>query len=164
MPSKKSINNIDTSKGGYTKEQIEYRQQQENIVNGDCDKFTMPPFLKGNKIAKKEFEKLTKELKDRKVLSNVDNIQLAMYCNCYSTYCECVRLENEKGLFTEYTNKAGETNLIEAPWVKLKRGTETQMINISKQFGFTPVDRLKFTTVTKPSIVEDPVAKAIRGE
>ncbi|MBZ9635508.1 phage terminase small subunit P27 family [Clostridium sp. FP1] len=164
MPSRKSINNIDTKKGGYTKEQIEYRQQQEKKANGDCDKFTMPPFIKGNKIAEKEFKKLTKELKERKVLSNVDSTQLAMYCNCYSTYCECIRLENDKGLFSEYTNKAGETNLVEAPWIKLKRATETQMINIAIKFGFSPADRLKFTSVTKPEVIENPVAKAIRGE
>lgn len=164
MPAKKSINMIDLSKGGYTKEEIEFRKEQEKSMNGDCDKFTVPPFIKGNKIAEKEFKKLTQELKDREVLSNVDNIQLAIYCQCYSTYCECIRLENLKGLFTEYTNKAGETNLVEAPWVKLKRATETQMINLSKQFGFTPVDRLKFTSVIKPKDEQDEVVNIIGGD
>lgn len=163
MPAKKSINMIDLSKGGYTKEEIEYRQEQEKAINGDCNKFTMPPFIKGNKIAEKEFKRLTKELKDREVLSNVDNISLAMYCQCYSTYCECIRLENEQGLFQEYTNKAGETNTVEGAWVKLKRATETQMINISKSFGFTPVDRLKFTSVQKPKEESDPLLSILGG-
>ena len=164
MPAKKSINMIDTTKGGYTKEEIERRKAEEKAINGNCDKFTMPPFLKGNKIAEKEFKRLTKELKERETLSNIDNIQLAMYCQCYSTYCECIRLESERGLFTEYTNKAGETNLVEAPWVKLKRQTETQMINIAKSFGFTPADRLKFTGNGKEDKEDDELLKIINGD
>lgn len=154
MPARKSINNIDTSKGGYTKEEIEFRKNQEKKINGDCKNFKAPEFLKGNKIALKEFKRLSEELKERDVLSNIDNIQLAVYCQCYSNYCECIQKEKEFGLFAEYTNKNGSTNLVEAPWIKLRRQLEVQMSNIAKQFGFTPVDRLKFTEIKKEEVVD----------
>lgn len=161
MPAKKSINNIDTSRGGYTKAEIESRKDQEKKLNGKCDNFKVPDFLKGNKVAIKEFKRLSNELKDKSVLSNIDNIQLGLYCQCYSGYCECVELEKQRGLFAEYTNKGGETNLVEAPWVKLRRQLETQMINIAKSFGFSPVDRLKFVNTNAREDEEDPLIKLL---
>lgn len=160
---RKSINNIDTSKGGYTKETIEFRKEQEKMINGDLDKWKVPEFIKGNKVAIKEFKRLAEELKDREILSNVDNILLGQYCQLYSNYVDCVSKEQELGLFTEYTNKGGQTNLIEAPWVKLRRQVETQMINISKSFGFDPASRLRFTEIVKPDEEEDELLNILRS-
>lgn len=160
---RKSINNIDTSKGGYTKETIEFRKEQEKLINGDLDKWKVPDFIKGNKVATKEFKRLAEELKDREILSNVDNILLGQYCQLYSNYVECINKEREFGLFTEYTNKGGQTNLIEAPWVKLRRQIETQMINISKSFGFDPVSRLRFTEIVKQENEDDELLKILKG-
>lgn len=127
------------------------------------DKWKTPNFIKGNKVATKEFKRLAKELKEREVLSNVDNILLGQYCQLYSNYVECVKKEQELGLFTEYTNKGGQTNLIEAPWVKLRRQIETQMINISKSFGFDPVSRLKFTEIVKTEEQEDELMEILKS-
>lgn len=160
---RKSISNIDTSKGGYTKETIEFRKEQEKMINGDLDKWKVPEFIKGNKVAIKEFKRLAEELKDREILSNVDNILLGQYCQLYSNYVECVRKEQELGLFTEYTNKGGQTNLIEAPWIKLRRQVETQMINISKSFGFDPASRLRFIEIFKQDEEENELLNILRS-
>lgn len=128
---------------GFTKAERSERLELEKKINLECDNFKIPTFIKNNKEALKEFKRLKKELLDREVLSNLDNISLAQYCLLYSNYIDCIALEEEKGLFVEYVNKGGATNTIEAPWVKLRRATETQMINIGKNFGLSPVDRQK---------------------
>ena len=139
--------NVDSVVGGITKAEREFRKEQERKINGDLDKWEVPTFLKGDKVAIKEFKRLSEELKNMEVLSNIDNITLGLYCQCFSNYVECVKQEREHGLFIEYTNKNGSTNLQEAPWVKLRRQLETQMVNIAKQFGFTPKDRLSFIDI-----------------
>lgn len=136
---------------GFTKAERSERLELEKKINGECNNFKVPPFIKNSPNALKEFKRLKKELLDREVLSNLDNISLAQYCLLYSNYIDCLALEEEKGLFTEYENKGGGVNLIEAPWVKLRRATETQMINIGKNFGFSPVDRQK---LVKPKVEE----------
>lgn len=155
---RKSINNIDISKGGYTKETIEFRKEQEKKINGDLDKWEIPEFIKDNNIAIKEFKRLAEELKYREVLSNVDNILLGQYCELYSEYIDCIKKRREFGSFIEYTNKGGQTNLIEAPWTKLRGQVETRMMNISKSFGFDPVSRLRFTDIVKPEEQKDEIA------
>ena len=161
---RKSINSQNIQTSSYTKAEAEERKQIEKELNGECDCFEMPIFLEGNEVATNEFIRLSEELRKIGVLSNVDNVQLGMYCQLYSTYLECVKQENEKGLFLEYTNKGGETNLVEAPWVKLKRATETQMITLGKQFGFTPVDRLKFIGIKKEEKNEDPLMMLLNND
>lgn len=161
---RKSINSQNIQTSSYTKAEAEERKQIEKELNGECDDFEMPIFLDGNEVAIDEFIRLSNELRKMGVLSNVDNVQLGMYCQLYSTYLECVKQENEKGLFLEYTNKGGETNLVEAPWVKLKRATETQMITLGKQFGLTPVDRLKFIGMKKEEKNDDPLMDLLKND
>ena len=162
---RKSIFAQDIQHSSYTKAEAEEIGRIERELNGKCDNFEPPTFLEGNEIALAEFERLAEELYEIGVLSNVDNISLGMYCQLYSTYVDCVRLEKEQGLFTSYTNKGGETNLVEAPWSKLKRQTETQMINLSKQLGLTPVDRLKFINMKKADKEEqDPLLALLKED
>lgn len=144
---RKSINAIDPNWSPYTKAEAQERIEIEAELNGGCDNFEIPSFLEGNEVAIEEFNKIAAELKKIGVISNLDSTQLGMYCQLYAQYVECIRLENEHGLFHEYTNKSGETNLVEAPWSKLKRQTESQMIALGKQFGLTPVDRLKMIPI-----------------
>jgi P27 family predicted phage terminase small subunit len=144
---RKSINTINPDRSSYTRAEVQERIEIENELNGDCDNFEIPSFLEGNVVAIEEFNKIAAELKKIGVISNLDSTQLGMYCQLYAQYVECIRLENEHGLFSEYTNKSGETNLVEAPWSKLKRQTESQMIALGKQFGLTPVDRLKMIPI-----------------
>ena len=165
MGGRKSIFAQDINHTSYTKAEAEERMEIERTLNGKCDNFEPPTFLEGNEIALAEFERLAEELHEIGVLSNVDNISLGMYCQLYSTYVDCVRLERENGSFQNYTNKGGETNLVEAPWSKLKRQTETQMINLSKQLGLTPVDRLKFINIKKADKEEkDPLLTLLKED
>lgn len=161
MPAKKSIYEMDLSNGGYRKEEIEYRKQQEDEMNGILDNYIIPDFILGDDVAIEKFKFLSDELEKRKMLANVDNVALAQYCKLYSEYCKCVEAIDEFGLWVEYTNQGGKTNIVESPYLKTKRQCETQMLALSKQFGFTPKDRLGLTP-TKPKKEEkDPLLKIL---
>ena len=123
--------------------------------------FRMPDFIKGDKVAESEFKRMSKELSelDPGFLTNIDNIQLGMYCRLFSIYKQCLADEQEKGLFTSYTNKGGSENVVEAPWSKLRRATETQIMMLSKSFGLSPLDRRKFKDCKPEQIESDEFAE-----
>lgn len=149
MGAKKSIFETDLTKTHRNKDEIEFRKRQEEFMNGVLDNYEIPDFIKDDSIAVEKFKFLSDELEKKKILSNVDNVALGQYCKLYSEYCKCVEAIKTYGLWIEYTNQGGKTNVVESPYLKTKRQCETQMIQLSKQFGFTPKDRLGLTP-TKP--------------
>ncbi|MGQ0518440.1 phage terminase small subunit P27 family, partial [Bacillus sp. D-CC] len=82
-------------------------------------------------VAKKEFNRISKELMELDLITNVDINALAAYCDAYSDYVECTKIISEEGLMVEYTNKAAETNKVPHPLLTKKKQLHEQMKSLA---------------------------------
>lgn len=124
-----------------TKAEIEARQEAEKKIRAKNDKIRPPTWL--DKLAKREFRKIVKEMEELDLLTNLDVHALAIYCDAYSQYVECTKQIDEEGLMVEYTNKAAETNKVPHPLMTKKKQLHEQMRSLATEFGFTPASRAK---------------------
>jgi P27 family predicted phage terminase small subunit len=129
------------NKNRLTKKEIEERQQAEGRLKPKADKVKPPSWL--DTVAKKEFRRIVSELEEIELITNVDVVALATYCDAYSDYVKCCKLIAEEGLMVEYTNKAAETNKVPHPLLTKKKQLHEQMKSLATEFGFTPAARAK---------------------
>lgn len=126
-----------------TKAEIEARLDAEENFKPKSDNISPPDWL--DKIGKKEWLRVANELEDLNILTNVDIAALGMYCDAYSKYQLATKKINEEGMFIEYTNKAGATNVIEHPAVKAQVKYAELIKKLCSEFGLTPSSRAKIT-------------------
>jgi len=124
-----------------TKKEIDARKEAEAKLRPNDDKVRPPGWLDG--VAKKEFKRIVKELKEIGLVTNVDVNALALYCDAYSNYVKCSQIIEEEGLMVEYTNKAAETNKVPHPLLTKKKQLHEQMKSLAVEFGLTPSSRAK---------------------
>jgi P27 family predicted phage terminase small subunit len=71
-----------------------------------------------NDAAKAEWSRIVAKLESFHILSQYDVAELAAYCQAYGRWTECENVLKDS-LTTEYTNKAGASNLVPKPEAKL---------------------------------------------
>lgn len=98
-----------------------------------------PLFL--NEYGQAEWEKVTNELANIKMLHSVDLPMLAMYCNEMGAYFAIA--QELGGSFTEQTyDKDGKLRASKiAPKYKIMQNALQNALKIATQFGFTPSSR-----------------------
>ena len=133
-----------------TKAEIKARQEAEELFKPANNNIKLPTWL--DREGKKEWERIVKELEELNILTNVDITALGMYCDAYSKYQLATKKINEEGMFIEYTNKAGATNIIEHPAVKAQVKYADLIKKLCGEFGLTPSARAK---ITLPKLEED---------
>jgi P27 family predicted phage terminase small subunit len=138
---------LEGNKNRLTKEEIEKRAEAEQRLKPKKDKIKPPSWL--DKIAKKEFKRLAKELEELDLITNVDVNALAAYCDAYSEYIRCTEIIQEEGLMVEYTNKAAETNKVPHPLLTKKKQLHDQMRSLAIEFGLTPSARARLAMPKK---------------
>lgn len=143
--SKKAIPiNIQVAKGNpnnLTKAEIKRRQTNEEKLKPNTDSIRAPSWL--DEKALEEWERIAGELEELELLTNVDLSILAIYCDAYSKYLLATETIESQGMFMEYTNKGGATNVIEHPSVKAQIKYSDLMRKIGIEFGLTPASRAK---------------------
>lgn len=138
-----------------TKAEIEARKKAEAKLTPNKDKIKCPSWL--DKEAKKEWKRIYKELEELNLLTNVDITALAIYCDAYSKYIQANKEIEEKGMFVEYTNKAGATNTIENPAINTAKKYADIIRRMCAEFGLTPSARAKLTLPKKEEKEVDPI-------
>jgi P27 family predicted phage terminase small subunit len=140
MPRQKQ--SIETMKRHMSKEEIESRQKQENILRQlSSDKIRPPSWL--NPKAKKIFKDIARELAGLDLLANVDNYTLAVLADAFEKYINATQQLDGQDLMVEYTNKAGATNTIENPLVRTQIKYAELIKKYSGEFGLSIAARLK---------------------
>jgi P27 family predicted phage terminase small subunit len=129
------------NKSRLTKKEIEQRMEAEERLKPKADKVKPPSWL--DPLAKKEFKRIVSELSELGLITNVDIVALATYCDAYSDYVKCTKMIAEEGLMVEYTNKAAETNKVPHPLLTKKKQLHEQMKSLAAEFGLTPAARAK---------------------
>ena len=106
--------------------------------------------------AKREWNRVTRELDRIGLLAKVDRALLASYCDCWGRYVEAVKDLRENG--TTFTTDKGYQG--PRPSVGIAQKALQQMMQLSARFGFTPADRSKMAA---PSVEEeDPMEAFIK--
>jgi len=105
--------------------------------------------------AKAEWRRVTPELKHRGMLTKLDRVALAMYCQTYA-HLRKAEEELEDGLTYEYTNKNGSTNRVQKPEVRMVQQFMKTINTLCADFGFTPSSRGQMV-IPDESEEEDPL-------
>lgn len=114
---------VDGNKSRLSKKQIEARKLAEERLNVGSDKVKAPTWLSSQ--AKAKFQDLSKQLKEAGIMTNLDVISLALYCDAYANYI----IETDK---------------------KIKKTLFDQMAKVASDFGFSPTSRAKIAIPNKP--------------
>ena len=143
--SKKAIPiSVQVAKGNpnrLTKSEIKRRQKNDENLKPNTNNIRPPTWL--DTVALEEWERLSEELAELELLTNVDISLLAVYCDAYSRYLQATEALEREGMFVEYTNKGGATNVVEHPSVKAQIKYSELMRKIATEFGLTPASRAK---------------------
>ena len=115
----------------------------------EADKVECPEYL--SNAAKKHWEKISTELMDCGILTNIDVDALAVYCENYATWAEATKKLNRYGSVIK--NKQGLPVL--SPYFKVARNAFDQMKVLLSEFGMTPSSRTKVKATQKEKPKDD---------
>jgi P27 family predicted phage terminase small subunit len=97
---------------------------------------TAPRHLHG--VAKKEWKRLAKVLRDDGLLTTVDRDAFALYCETYAIYAAAVREIDRTGAFID-GKPAPALKVIDVQFIKMRQ--------LLTEFGMTPASRTRVTVV-----------------
>jgi P27 family predicted phage terminase small subunit len=116
-----------------------------------------PPHLKG--VARTEWKRIVPELYELGLLSNIDRMALAAYCDSYAEWKQACELLERKSPILK--TEAG--NIIQNPLVGIKHKAAEQMHKFLTEFGMTPASRSRIQVNRKPDN-EDDMEKLLNGK
>lgn len=112
-------------------------------IEGDTKRPWRPAWLKGE--GRKEWERVAPKLYKEGLLTELDRVPLAMYCQAYGDYLEALALSTSPMI------KTTNGNIIQNPAVGIANQAWKRCLNTASRFGMTPGDRQNVRTVEKPS-------------
>ncbi len=123
---------------------INGREPQPEICVPPCPRQLSPE-------AKKEWRRISKELMQLGLLTNIDRAALAGYCQTWGRWIEAEDRLREHGVIV----KAPNGYPVQSPYLKVAESALKQMTRLLVEFGMSPSARSRIT-VTKP---KDPTKK-----
>ena len=96
-----------------------------------------PSFLRSE--AKKEWRRVVMELARLNLISDLDVMALAAYCNSYATWMDAIKKIKETGMLVRSPNGYA----MPSPYVKIERDAQEQMMKWLREFGMTPSSRVR---------------------
>ena len=121
--------------------------EEQEIRHLNKNQLAKPPTWLRDSIAKKEWKRLNKELEEISVICNLDFNNLGAYCNAYSFYVQASKELDKEPLITEFTNKAGVTNFVENPLIRIQLKYSDEMKKFAALLGLTIDSRLKIASI-----------------
>ena len=128
-------------KGDLTIERQDELRRTEQLVQGNTDKLKCPSWVK-DKDAKKEFNRLLKELKAINAITNLDINSLAQYSVAFSGYIKATEELSTQPLTVLKETKAG-TIVTANPLIKVQRDYADEMRKFAVMCGLTYDSRAK---------------------
>ncbi|WP_250277223.1 phage terminase small subunit P27 family [[Clostridium] colinum] len=127
-----------------TKEEIEEKEEQENLIIVGREDLKKPPSWLIDNIAKKEFKRIIKNFNNLEVIGNLDINNIAGYCNAYSFYIRATREIVESGVLTiKKQLPNGSYTMVENPLIKIQKQYADEMRRFASLCGLTIDSRLK---------------------
>lgn len=144
---------IETTKGHFTKEEIQARKEQEEKLKGSADKIKPPSYL--SKEQKKIFKYIVKELEVAGVLGNLDIYILSTCCIAID------RLQAIETLINEDIKNLYDKNLMAS-----KEKYTKDLFRCCNELSLSPQSRAKLgnLNIQAKQDAEDAVKKALQGD
>lgn len=150
------------NKKNLTKAEIEKRTKAENLLKFNADAIEPPLWLLGD-IALEEWYRVTKELTEKNLVTNVDISALAIGCDALEKYTGAKRNVEKRGLSYETFDKEGNVIIKQNPNVNIHIKYAKLYQSFCGEFGLTPSARIRLTLPTiEVKTEESPLAKLIR--
>ncbi len=126
-------------------EQAEKRLLEQYVTTGK-NQLKTPPIWLIDDIAKKEFKRIVKELKEIDLIGNLDLNNLGAYCNAFSNYIHVTEQLNKHDCYIERVTRTG-TITVKNPLVDIQTNYATEMRKFASLCGMTIDSRLKAATI-----------------
>ena len=123
------------------KEKQKKKQQEREIITGNED-LAKPPTWLLNADAKKEWKRVTEELKKIELIGNLDYANLACYCNAYANYIKVTRQLKKESYCIERETRTGVI-VVKNPLVDIQTKYAAEMRKFAGLCGMTIDSRLK---------------------
>lgn len=115
-----------------------------------------PAHLTGE--ARKEWNRITKELHALGILTKIDRAALAAYCMAWLDFVYASKMVDEEGEVVT-SEKGGK---YQNPWVGIKNTAMDRLVRIAAEFGMTPASRTRIKVETPTE--EDLMATFLFGK
>lgn len=123
---------LKTLAGNPGKRALNDKEPKPDIVIPAC-----PPHLKGE--ARAEWDRITKQLYELKIISELDLAALAVCCTAWADYVKaCKTLDKEGEVII-----SDQGGLYQNPWVAIKKRSMDQVQKFYAEFGMTPSSRTR---------------------
>lgn len=148
-------------KGNLTVLQQERKRIEEEYVRVGNNQLKTPPKWLINDIAKKEFKRIVKELKEINIVGNLDLNNLGAYCNAFANYISVTEDLSEQPYYIERQTRSGII-MVRNPLIDIQTNYAAEMRKFASLCGMTIDSRLKAAT-TKISKTQDEIHKKFGG-
>lgn len=152
---------MDMQSGNITNITDMQRRREEEMVTVGAEQIQKAPDWMTDKVARKEWYRLVKELKKIEIIGNLDLNNLAAYCNAYANYRKATDELEGQPLIIEEPTKYG-TKKLQNPLIGIQRSYAEEMRKFASTCGLTIDSRLK-AAVTKTSKKEQEVDAKFGG-
>lgn len=113
-----------------------------------------------DKEAKKEWRRISKQLEELGILTEVDMAAFAGYCEAYSRWKEAEEFISKHGTIVKTPSGYWQ----QVPQVSIAQTYLKIMIKFCEQFGLTPSSRSRIVADKGNNDVVDPMELVLRGE
>lgn len=129
-------------KGNLTVLQQEKKRLEEEYVRTGKNQLKTPPKWLINDIAKKEFRRIVKELKQIDIIGNLDVNNLGAYCNAFANYIQATEQLKEQDYYITRETRTGVI-VVPNPLVGIQKTYAEEMRKFASLCGLTIDSRLK---------------------
>lgn len=137
---------LDMQKGNITSIDAERRKKEEKSVTTGKDQLKRAPEWLINERAKKEWQRITKELKDIEVVGNLDRNNLGAYCNAFANYVEVTEELRGKPYCIDRETRTGVIK-VQNPLINTQKLYAEEMRKFAALCGMTIDSRLKAAVI-----------------
>jgi len=121
-----------------------WRGNQAGVtIQGDHKRPARPKWLVGD--ARKEWDRVAPKLFKEGLLTELDRVPLALYCQAYADFLEA------HGLIKLPITKTKNGNIVQNPLVGVANNAWRRCLHLAARFGMTPADRNSVRAVEKPT-------------
>lgn len=125
---------------------IQKKKAEERAVSTDRDQLKKPPNWLIDTVAKKEWKRITEELKEINLVGNLDRNNLGGYCNAYANYIKVTEKLKDEDFCIERHTRTG-TIVVRNPMIDIQKLYAEEMRKFAALCGLTIDSRLKAASI-----------------
>lgn len=133
---------LETQKGHLKVIDMQNRTAEEQDVSTAKDQLKRPPDWLIDDVAKKEWRRIIKELRQINLVGNLDRNNLGGYCNAFANYVKATNILKEQTYYIDRETRNGVI-VVKNPMVDIQKTYADEMRRFASLCGLTIDSRLK---------------------